>query len=148
MTTPQPVQTNWQKAALLVTALVGMIALVILGQTEWADVAPVFYLIVGYGTANGIGAVKGQSPSPLFSPRNPTRRVTDSGAVELVVPLLDDPSTSVAVEMTAAHAKARCPDGAVCHHDCDGPNQCYRRTHKLGPLSGVYRADRWPEVED
>lgn len=75
--TPAGVTVNWQKFALLAIALVGMLALVIFGDIEWADISAPFGLIIGYGTANGIGAARGHSPSPVFAPASTTRRAGD-----------------------------------------------------------------------
>lgn len=88
------VSVNWQKFSLLAIALVSMAGLVLLNRTTWAEVSPVFYLIVGYGTANGIGAAKGQSPTQLFTPTNPSRRATDSGPV--VITPASDSSVAIA----------------------------------------------------
>jgi hypothetical protein len=41
----------------------------------------------------------------------------------------------------AARQDRRCPDGGSCHHSCEG--QCFR-VRNCGPLSGVYRGDKWP----
>lgn len=59
---------NWQKFALLIVALVALFGLVVVGRVEWADVSAPVGLIIGYGTANGIGAAKGQTATPLFRP--------------------------------------------------------------------------------
>lgn len=75
-------QVNWQKFALLLTALIGLFALVIAGQAMWSDISGPVGLIVGYGTANGIGAKRGQSTSGVFEPANPRRRATDLGEPE------------------------------------------------------------------
>ena len=98
------VSVNWQKFTLLALALVGMIVLVVVDQVEWADVSLLFGAIVGYGTANGIGAVKGIDPAPIFRPTNPRRRLTDSGSIAVtvdddgslhVVPAVLDPEAGV-----------------------------------------------------
>lgn len=39
--------------------------------------------------------------------------------------------------------RMRCPDGGMCHHDCE-PGACFR-VRGCGPLSGVYPNDEWPE---
>lgn len=66
--TPTAVAVNWQKFALLAIALIGMLGLVVFGDIEWADISAPFGLIIGYGTANGIGAARGNTPSGVFEP--------------------------------------------------------------------------------
>lgn len=90
------VRTNWQKFILLLASLVVMTVLVLFNEVEWEAVATPFGIIVGYGAANGIGAYKGTAPAPLFVPRNPQRRIGDSGPIK-VVPV--DPSGAVEVEL-------------------------------------------------
>ena len=67
MTTPD-IRTNWQKFLLLTFSLGIMLTLVLVGRVEWEAMATPFGIIVGYGAANGIGAVKGTQPAPLFAP--------------------------------------------------------------------------------
>lgn len=77
MSTPQSVAVNWQKFLILLASLAMMGMLVVFGRAEWADVSAPFGLVVGYATANGIGAAKGEGVNPLFRPTNPTRRADD-----------------------------------------------------------------------
>lgn len=103
---------NWQKFSLLALALCGMLALVVFGEVEWSDVSAPFGLIIGYGTANGIGAAKGESPEPVFRPRNPTRRAGDLDpdtpvAPVEVAPLDVDQLDQLNAEHRAAERAAR-----------------------------------------
>lgn len=77
------VAVNWQKFMLLASSLALMAGMVVTGRVEWADVSTPFGLIIGYGTANGIGAAKGQATTPVFRPTHPRRRSTDTGTADL-----------------------------------------------------------------
>jgi hypothetical protein len=52
-----------------------------------------------------------------------------------------DPDTGLPREPVVPEP-VRCPDGGACHHGC--ATACFR-VRWMGPLSGVYPGDQWPD---
>ena len=70
MSAVTPPAVNWQKFALLLVAVSGMILLVLTNRVAWNDVEAPLYLIVGYATGNGITSLRGGFVSGVFEPRS------------------------------------------------------------------------------
>ncbi|MCB0999819.1 MAG: hypothetical protein KDB40_11025 [Acidimicrobiales bacterium] len=64
--------TNPAKFWLLFLITVGLFTLILTGDTTLNDVDQYLTLILGYGVGNGINALRGTQPSPLFA-----RKATD-----------------------------------------------------------------------
>jgi len=45
-----------------------------------------------------------------------------------------------------AEEKRACPDGGVCHHECEQRGDGCFRVAFCGPLSNVYPGDTWPDT--